>query len=297
MALRIRVPGLVDVVLCRDPASVRALADDPRVDRRFVARGPLINRLITGRIRKWFQIDGQPLPSLAPRDDNVRAERQRDLAAALDAAAGANGWTTEELAALADYVRGAGARDDVGRVTQEIIGRRFDPHFQADAASWEAAKLIDRFRNGFSLEQLLWIASGRLANARALLAQRASNDRWAFHGIAIGVHGIVDALVRMRELRAGSEWNRLPEEAVLWRTLQPPRQVPRVVEETISTPLAASPLRAGTFVMFMLSTAWPKAPGPELVFMPQHWSACPAAVFVQTLLSQVYRAVQGERAG
>ena len=294
MALRVHVPGLVDIVLCRDPVSVRALADDPRVDRNFVARGPLVNRLITQRIRKWFQIGGQPLPSLAPRDDIVRAERQRDLAAALDAAASAASWTAEQIAVLSGYVRGGGTRDEIGRVAQGIIGRRFDPHYQADAASWDAAKLIDRFRDGFSPAQLLWIVSGRLGHARDLLAQRASNDRWAFHGTAIGVHGIVDALDRMRALRAGSEWNSLSDEAVLWRTLQPPRQVPRVVEDAISTPLVASSLRAGTIVMFALATAWPKAPGPELVFMPQHWSACPAALFVKTLLSQVWKATRGD---
>jgi hypothetical protein len=86
MARRIRVPGVVDVVLVAEPAEIRALDEEPRIDRNFLARGPLINRLIVGRFRQWFKIDGQPLPPLAPRGDAVRAERQAQLAAALDPA-------------------------------------------------------------------------------------------------------------------------------------------------------------------------------------------------------------------
>ena len=56
MARRIRVPGLVDIVLVTEPKEIRALDEEPKVDRNFVGRGPLINRLITGRIRRWFHI-------------------------------------------------------------------------------------------------------------------------------------------------------------------------------------------------------------------------------------------------
>ena len=78
MAQRIRVPRLVDLVLVADPSEIRALNDEPRLDRRFLPRGPLVNRLIAGRIRRWFQIKGQPLPSLAARGDQVRAKASRN---------------------------------------------------------------------------------------------------------------------------------------------------------------------------------------------------------------------------
>src|SRR5262245_39419584 len=112
MAQRIRVPGIVDILRVSDPTEIRTANEIASVDRRFVARGPLINRLIVGRIRRWFQIAGLPLPSLAPRNDAVRAERQRKLAAALDPASRPL-WTDAQIAELAGFVRGAtGAQDE-----------------------------------------------------------------------------------------------------------------------------------------------------------------------------------------
>jgi len=186
MAQRIRVPGLVDLVLVADPSEIRALNEEPRLDRRFLPRGPLVNRLIAGRIRRWFQIKGQPLPSLAPRGDPVRAERQRELAIALDPADGRALWSEQQLDKLASFVRGVGTRDGAAITVQEIVGRLFDPLYAANPESWRAATLIDRFREGFSLVQIIWLITGRLRRARALLVERASQNRWAMHGTAIG---------------------------------------------------------------------------------------------------------------
>ena len=230
MAQRIRVPGLVDLVLVADPSEIRALNEEPRLDRRFLPRGPLVNRLIAGRIRRWFQIKGQPLPSLAARGDPVRAERQRELAIALDPAGGRALWSEPQLDQLASFVRGVGTHDGAAITVQEIVGRLFDPLYAADPESWRAATLIDRFREGFSPVQIIWLITGRLRRARALLVERANQNRWAMHGTAIGVHGIVAALERMRQLRALSDATSLGDDAVLGRCLAPPKQVPRTVE-------------------------------------------------------------------
>src|ERR1700680_4097919 len=121
MARHIRVPGVVDVVLVTVPEENRALDDQPLVDRNFIARGPLVNRLITGRIRRWFEIMGRPLPSLAPRGDAVRAERQRQLVEALDPDGGRVLWNDAQLDALTTYVPG-GSSDEAAAITpQEII--------------------------------------------------------------------------------------------------------------------------------------------------------------------------------
>src|SRR5437660_818663 len=84
---------------------------------------------------------------------------------------------------------------------------------------------------------------------RGPLVSRASQDRWAMHGTAIGMHGIVHALERMRELRASSEAASLGEEAIMGRCLAPPNQVPRTVEAMLSVPVTAKSLRPGTVVM------------------------------------------------
>ncbi|MGH6835626.1 MAG: hypothetical protein ACREC9_08770 [Methylocella sp.] len=288
MAQRIQVPWLVDLVLVADPSEIRALNEEPRLDRRFLPRGPLVNRLIAGRIRRWFQIKGQPLPSLAARGDQVRAERQWELAVALDPAGGRALWSDQQLDKLASFVRGVGTYDGAAITVQEIVGRLFDPLYAADPESWKAARLIDRFREGFSPVQILWQITGRLRRARALLVERAKQNRWAMHGTAIGMHGIVQALERMRQLRARADATSLGDAAVLGRCLAPPKQVPRTVEASLESPFAAGEMRPGAIVILKLDAAEPSTPGAGTVFMHGHWNGCPAEAFVTALLKAVW---------
>src|SRR5215218_11266792 len=95
VARRYRIPGLVDLTMVSEAEEIRALAASPALDRRFLRRGPLVNRLIAGRIRRWFQVDGRPIPALAPRDDATRMERQRTLRASLEPDAGEPLWTDQ----------------------------------------------------------------------------------------------------------------------------------------------------------------------------------------------------------
>jgi hypothetical protein len=290
MGRRIRVPWLVDLVLVADPPEIRALAEEPRLDRRFLRRGPLFNRLVAQRIRHWFQVDGVPLPSLAPRGDAARAEQQRQLAAQLCPSVGRRLWTEQQLARLVLFVTGRADREEAGVAAQELVGRLFYSDYLADRASWDAAQAIDDFRDGFSPRHLVWMLTGRLRRARELLLQRARQDRHALHGTAIGVHGIVDALERMRALYAAPGRASLSDEAVLGQCLFPPRRVPRTVEAGFSTPATAGRLGPGVIVMFELEPAASRAPGAEMVFMHGHWNACPAEVFVTELLRAVWKA-------
>jgi hypothetical protein len=289
MARRIRLPGIVDVVLVSDPAEIRALNDARGVDRNFVLRGPLINRLIVARIRRWFQIKGQLLPSLTPRYDQARADHQQKLAAAVDPISGKTLWSNSQIDALAAYVCGSGTDDAAGIVAQQIVGNLFDPIYHADGATWKAAKLIDQFRDGIAPIQIVWQLTGQLRRALSLLVDRAKDDRWTMHGTSIGVHGIVRALAQMRRLRSEPNAESFSDEAVLWQCLVPPRQVPRTVEVPLETPLVKGPLSVGSILMLQLEAAWPRAPGPELVFMHGHWNGCPARALVTRLLLVVWR--------
>ena len=298
MAKRIRVPGLVDVILVSEPAEIFALNDEPRLDRRFAARGPLANRFIAGRIRRWFQVNGLPLPSLSRRGDAVRAERQKSLAAELDPAAGRPLWTEAQVERLASYVRGESTRAEAAIEAQEIVGRNFFAEFNADTASWQAAAMVDDFRDGFSLKQIAWIVTGRLRRAFDLLTRRAQDDRHALHGIAIGVHGIIGALDRMRALHAGADRLSLSEEAAIARALAPPKRVARVVEEGFPTPASARRTSPGTIVFLDLGKAGVAAPDAGTVFMRGRWNFCPAEAFVTELVrrSGAKRAEAGDGA-
>ena len=82
MSRSLRIPGLIDLVRADTRSDIRGLANDARLDRRFEARGPLINRILVERIRNVLRIDGVPLPSVAPRQDAERVRTQDALAAA-----------------------------------------------------------------------------------------------------------------------------------------------------------------------------------------------------------------------
>lgn len=292
MARRYRIPGIIDLTFVDEVGEVRALADAPALNRRFERRGPLVNRLIAGRIRRWFQVDAAPLPALAPREDAARAKRQKSLRAALDpdADAGRPLWTEAQVGRLADYLCGRLPREEAGITVQAVVGQRFDPAYVADRASWEAAEMIDDFRDRFvSPRHLLWLITGRLRRARALLVERAGHDRHAMHGTAIGVHGIMDALERMRELRAHPGGDSIDAAVAVGRCLHPPRRVPRTVEATVATPVTEAPLRPGSMVMLDLGETGAQAPDPEMIFMHGHWSFCPAEAFVPALLRAAWR--------
>ena len=289
MAWRIRLPFIVDLLLVSDPTEIRALDEAGPIDRNFIPRGPLVNRLIGARIRRWFQVMGQPLPSLTPRGDQIRATRQSELARKLDTSGGTTLCSDAQMAALAGYVRGSRTEEDVSIVTQQIVGNLFDPLYRADRETWEAARMIDAFRDGFSPIQIFWILTGQLPRARGLLIERAQKDRWCLHGTAIGVHGIVQALARMRDLRADRAAASLGNDAVLAKCLLAPRQVPRTVEARFETAVSDDDLRPGGIVLLQLRTAASKAPDPEMIFMHGHWNACPAAGFVTEFLLAVWR--------
>ena len=296
MARRIRIPWLADLLTLDQPAEIRAVIAHPALDRDFAARGPLVNRLITGRIRRWLALDGRPLPALAPRGDRLREQRQESLAAELDPDRGRLLWTHDQLGRLADYVAGRTGRDQAGIAVQEIVGRCFDPGYRADAASWEAARTLDDWRDGgvrYLLRDLWWAASGRLRRATELLAERAGDDRHAMHGTAIGVHGIVDALERMRALRATAAAGSIDAATAVARCLQPPRRVLRSVEAPLPVAFADPPLRPGSLVMLDLAEAGARAPDPDIVFMQGRWSFCPAMRLVPALLRAAWEASAG----
>ena len=238
------------------------------------------------------------MPALAPRGDRQRAERQQTLHAQLQPEAGTPLWTDAQLAVLADHVRGRGQHEAMGVAVQEIVGRRFDPGYAADGASWAAAVMIDGYSRGglrTALRDLWWVASGRLRRARELLADRAGRDRHALHGTAIGVHGIVHALERMRDLHALDASRSIDERIAVARCLHAPRRVLRTVEAPLATTATPTPLRPGSLVLLELEAAGSRAPDPDIVFMHGRWSFCPAERFVPALLAAAWR--EAGRAG
>lgn len=286
--MRILLPGLIDILPVDDPAEVRALARDPGLDRDYVARGGLVNRLMLSRLRRILQLDGRPLPPLAPRGAGRPTPAQAALEARLDAIV-AGGLAGPEIEALADYVRGAGPEQAAGPLAQQAIGRLFTPAYAADAASWADAQVLAAAPTNLNpLRELYWALTGRVARARKRLASKVGGDPSGLHGTGIAVHNLSDAFQRMRRLyREGQGLAPRSPEWAVGNALGAPRQVLRQPVSPVTT--KAGRLTPDTLVVLQLDAANTALPSAELVFMQSAWSQCPAHRWAPALMAAVWR--------
>ena len=151
-----------------DPELIADLAEDRRLDRQYVTRGPLLNRILTGRIRKVLSLDGKPLPSVAPRGSERPTSAQAALEARLTQLAAGLDGSDPSVQALARYVRGEGPPDAAGPLAQQAVGRLFAPDYASDAQSWDAAQVLDQAPRTFNPFLLIrWGLTGAVAKAQA----------------------------------------------------------------------------------------------------------------------------------
>jgi hypothetical protein len=293
----LHIPGLIDLIRADGRSDIRGLADDSRLDRRFESRGPLINRLLVHRIRSVLQVDGAPLPSVAPRADKERARTQDELRRRLDPAGGKPLWDEETIAGLAAAVRGAAGAPAIGPAAQQAVGRLFVADYRGNDESWAAARALDAAVH--SRNPLEWIflnLSGQVVRSRRLLAALVNGDLAGVHATGIAVHNLVRGFERMRELWAEPRWRtQALANAVVEQCLFAPPSVLR--QATVPGATVAGPVRPGTLVVLELEAARERSGGRELEFMTGHWAACPAAAFVPALIRAVWERAVAEATG
>jgi hypothetical protein len=289
MGRSLRIPGLVDLIQADVRSDIRGLADDARLDRSFDPRGPLINRILVQRIRSVLQIDGMPLPSVAPRGDAQRSRAQDSLRRRLDPAGGTPLWDEETIAGLVGAVRGVPGAPALGPATQQAVGRLFATDYKASPESWAAAEVLDAAVHSRNpLRAILLHLSGRLQRSRRLLADLVHGDLAGVHATGIAVHNLVRGFERMRELWSEARW-RSPSlvDAVVEQCLFAPPSVLRQAAVPGATVCGA--VRTGTLVVLELEAARERTPGRDVEFMVGHWAQCPAAAFVPALLRAVWQ--------
>jgi hypothetical protein len=287
---RLHILGLVDVMRVDDPALITALADDRRIDRDYQVRGPLLNRIITGRIRNILKVKGEPLPPVAPHGPARPLAAQTALEARLNPLAPGLSQGDASLKPLADYVRtGSG---QVGPLTQQAVGRLFSPDYVGDGRSWAAAMVLDAAPRSFNPILIIWWwITDAVAKSRRLLAEKVHDDPSGLHGTGVAVHNIVGGFQKMRTLWADPRArHQLSAEAAAAQCLVAPTQVVR-------QPLRSGASLAGDFddttlVLLQLEAARVQSPTQEMVFMAQSWSRCPAHAWVPALLAGVWRTAQ-----
>ncbi|MBP7705012.1 MAG: hypothetical protein KA105_06970 [Caulobacter sp.] len=295
MSGRVRIPGLVDVIRLDQPADIRAISEDPRLDRRFVKEGPLVNRMLAGRIRKILRVGDHPLPAVAPRDQPDRARLQAQLEQRL---LNAQLGTPAQRATLAAYVRGERGEGVLGPTAQAAVGELFSPGYEARPARWSAARTLDAAPRSFNPFQLLWWAlTGAVGRARKTLAQPVDGDPAAVHATGVAVHNLVRGLKIMRDIwREPMARESLTLDAVICRCAVAPANVVRQWKSPAST--VWGEVTPGVLTIFQLDDARYRCPSHQTVFMTESWSRCPAHHWTAALLGAVWQeALAGSAVG
>ncbi|NIY98504.1 hypothetical protein HC022_20435 [Salipiger sp. HF18] len=278
-----RVPGLIDIVTVRDPAALRAMAADPRLDRPQTGRGPLLNRLITRLARDTLKADNHLLPSGRTHGDH----RRHDLHAALSARLSAPGLE----AALDGPVRDAavyvaGGAGDPLRLAQGLLGPVLIDGFTPSDDTVAAAATIGRPLSGGTGQQVLDWLTGRSRRARKLLYGAANGDLNAVHAIGIASQNLAASLDAMRAAGLAT-----PAAKMLAHAMIAPKRVLR--QGTAPAETLGGSVRAGTLVLLSVEDATRRTLDPRVAFLRDAWSGCPAHGFVPALLRRIWAEAGG----
>src|SRR5580700_11998640 len=66
-------PGIIDIVDVTDPAQIRTISNDSRLDRDFIEHGPVRNVLRLWKMLRIFSLNGRLFPTMLPRTNPNRA--------------------------------------------------------------------------------------------------------------------------------------------------------------------------------------------------------------------------------
>lgn len=292
MARSIRVPFLVDVTFVDDARAIDGLEADPRVDRTYGERGPWYNRVLQRRLSSEVCLNSEALPAFRPRGDAERAEAQKALAARLQAITVDALADDPDVADIARWVREGkdGTPESIGPLVQQFTGRLFDSGYTGDAASYKAARTIDRFVRANPVCGAWLSITGRVSRALDLLSRRAGGDAHAVHATTIAFHNMVVAVTRMRSIaQTPGRDGRASEATIAQQCLVPPESALRTVTAPLQTAHRRNPLKPGALIVYQLADAFGERADVAGTFRSGLWAECPAHGLVPTFLRAVWR--------
>jgi len=286
---RLRVPGLIDLFEVSEPTEIKALASDPRLDRRFETGTCPINWLLLKRSLMVLSFEGRRFPTMTPRGSAQRKLDQQELWTNLSEKASAITSGPDELEPLANWVRGVGSETQPSILVQQLLGRLFSSKFVATEESWSAAKILVAAPRSKNLPNMLWwFVSGKVRRAKRLLAGMVNEDLSAVNAIGIAAHNVVKSIRHMRLLYADADArSNLSTEAAAEQCLFAPVSVYR--QALAAGQLGDCPFSRNSLFVLSIGEASQQAEGRPLVFMDESWSRCPANVWVPAMLQGVWK--------
>ncbi|MET0339579.1 MAG: hypothetical protein ABW252_01185, partial [Polyangiales bacterium] len=270
---RLRVPGLVDVLLVSDPAQIAWLDRQPAIVRRLDPGASPLHALLDRRTRLDLGFGGRLLPVFRARDDAERAARQAALRTRLDALGDAAG---PELASIVRYLRGELPEGELGAVVQRWCGRLLHAGYASDDASYAAGARLAGWPSAAPLRTLVARITGRLARDKRVVAERAAHDPYVIHATSIGMENVTRTLRRLREAAADEGLGAEGFGALLHAVLVAPSAVLRGCTRSLQTPFLARPLTPRTLVVLRVARAFAHRGALDVAFQSESWTACPA---------------------
>src|SRR5580658_8568665 len=103
---------------------------------------------------------------MTPRHCRARERYQDDLWRRLSNGSAAIRTGPAELAPIAAWIRGTGSDEEIGILTQQLLGRLFRSDFIATAESWDAARVLVTAPRSPDLPKVLWwFVTGKVSRA------------------------------------------------------------------------------------------------------------------------------------
>jgi hypothetical protein len=284
-------PGITDIVVVTDPAEIRTISNDSRLDREFAGHVPVRNGQRLRKMLRIFSANGRLFPTMLPRTDPSRAAAQDELWSRLNVKADEVKHGPAQLEPLAEWARGIGTAEKIGLLVQQSVGRLFVESFTATDESWAAACVVLEAASSSNVVKMLgWRISGKLERAKTLLASMVNGDLAATNGIGVALHHIVDGLHKMRQLVADpTRRSSITTDVAVDECLFAPTSVAR--QAKTSGEVGGCPFRRGSLFILGLGSASKGAANRDLVFLSQSWSRCPAEKWVPALLEGVWTRV------
>lgn len=293
MALSIRIPGLVKLLVVKDPAEILAVNAAASVDRPLSGRGPLINRPVGNKLKVFRTAGGETWPAFCSRLDPLRIKHSEEVGKKLSDVPGELGRLAPEINELAAYVRKVPGARPHGVVVQQAVGRLFFDDFRASEESYGAAQTLSDWLTAGPVRTLVLRLTGKIQAALDTILVQARGDTACAHGIGLALHNIVDSVELMRKLaRSTGAMRELSPAEAAQRTLRAPARVVREARDSAQ----AEGVRAGERSIILLSVDSARACSRDsgIAFFSGQWNQCPAHAFVPALLAEIWKIARAQ---
>jgi hypothetical protein len=285
--LRLRIPNLIDILFVSDAEQIAWLNQHPAVTRPIDPTRSWLHQLIDARLRTDLSVDGTPLPVFQQRTDPGRSERQKALYALFETLRGLPGNERDSIAA---YLSGRKQFSEIGVIVQQWCGRLFADRYHSSKETYEAGRLLAGWASAPPWRTMRDRWSGRLAQAKAVLATAADGDVHCVHGTSIGMENLAKTVRKLRKASSNPEKLGASPDEILRECLVAPPLVLRACDGVVGAPFLDHPLTPRTLIVFLVARAFAKSGDLDVPFLSDSWSACPARRVIPEMLSAAWKA-------